>query len=71
MLIDCPEMTSYRNSCSLGSFISAYLKMQPQISSIKIYALYLNDSKPETMHKKALDLYHMKLGWYRQMNITI
>lgn len=71
MLVDCPGMTQYRLSCGLGQFISAYRRTNPQISSIKIFALYLNDRNPENMKKKAFDLYHMKLGWHSLMCINI
>lgn len=71
MLVDCPEMTEFRESCGLGPFISAYRRMNPHISSIKIFALYLNDNHSDKMKKKSLDLFHMKLGWHSRMNINL
>lgn len=71
MIIDCPNMIFYRDSCGLGPFIAAYRKIQPHISSVKLFALFLNDNVPEEMQKKSLDLYHMKLGWHSLMNITL
>ena len=70
MLIDCPYMTQYRNSCGLGKFIVAYGRMKPSLSSVKLFALYLNDSYPEHMKKKAYDLFHMRLGWHKLMKIN-
>lgn len=71
MLIDCPTMSQYRESCGLGPFVTAYRRAYPQMSSVKIFALYLNDNSPENMKIKALDLYHMKLGWHNCMNISL
>ena len=63
-------MSLYRNSCNIGSFIEAYRKHRPNFSAIKIYALYLNDRNPESVHDKALSLYHMKIGWMSLMHIS-
>lgn len=69
LLIECPEMAAYRNSCRIGPFINVYKGIYPSISSIKLYALYLNDCQPEDIKNKALSLYHMKTGWMSLMNI--
>ena len=69
LLIECPEMAAYRNSCRIGPFINVYRGIYPSISSIKLYALYLNDCQPEDIKDKALSLYHMKTGWMSLMNI--
>ena len=71
MVIECPAMTYYRNSCGIGKFIRAFKLLKPQISSIKLYALLLSDRDPEKMNEKALDLYHMYVGWHSLMNINI
>ena len=71
MLIDCPTMTQYRESCNLGMFIKTYRRISPQMSSVKIYALYLNDTHPITLKEKAIDLYHMKIGWHIKMKIEM
>ena len=71
MVIECPAMTYYRNSCGIGKFIRALKLLKPQISSIKLYALLLSDRDPEKMNEKALDLYHMYVDWHSLMNINI
>ena len=71
MLVDCPSISQYRNTCGLGPFIAAYRGIKPHISSVRLYALFLNDSNPEKMSKKSFDLYHMVLGWHLLMNIDI
>ena len=71
LLIDCSAMTQFRNSCDLGSFISAYRKTSPQISSLKLYALFLNDSNPDLLKKRAMSLYTMQLAWHQLMNINM
>ena len=71
MLLDCPRMSPYRSSCGLGPFLAAYRCMIPRFSSVKIFALYLNDKNPKAMKQKALDLYHMKLGWHNLMGIEM
>ena len=43
--------------------------MQPQISAVKIVALYLNDSDIENFTSRALSLAHMKNGWMEAMGI--
>ena len=67
MLIDCPQLAEYRDTCSLGTFINAHRKIMPSISSVKIYALYLSDRYPEDIKKKAYCLYSMKCGWLIKM----
>ena len=71
MIIECPEMSHYRNSCRIGSFIRDYRVLRPQISSLRLFALYMSDSDLEEMNEKSLDLYHMYLGWHNLMNIPI
>lgn len=71
MLIDCVCMSGYRNSCNLGRFIHTYRNMKPQISSAKLYALYLNDSICTDLKDRILSLYHMKLGWHTLMGISL
>ena len=71
MLIDCVRMSEYRKSCCLGRFIYVYRKMQPQISSAKLYALYLNDSVCTDLKDRILSLYHMKLGWHTLLGIAL
>ena len=71
MLIDCPQMDVYRQTCGLGPFVTAYRRMNPQISALKIFALYLDDNQPQNLKSRALELYHMKLGWHTLMNITL
>ena len=70
-MIDCMEMREYRATCILGPFVTAYQKMSPHFSSVKIMALFLNDTNPEDMKQKALALYHMKVGWHSKMNINL
>ena len=69
--MECPRMSPFRKSCGIGSFIQAYKCIRPHLSSLKLYSLYLNDSYPESMKDKAIDLYHMYLGWRDLMNIDI
>lgn len=70
MLFDCPAMSGYRNTCELNSFIATYRRLQPQISSLKLYSLYLNDSLCTNIKEKVLTLYHMKSGWMKKMGIN-
>ena len=44
MIVECLAMAGYRNTCNLGQHIAMYRRLQPQISSAKLYSLYLNDS---------------------------
>ena len=62
-------MTFYRNTCQLGPFVKSYRRVYPGISSVKLFALYLNDQYPENIKDKALSLYHMMSGWMTLMNI--
>ena len=71
MLICCPQMSFYRDSCILGSFISSYRKVHPSISALKLFALFLNDRVPGSMKKKAFALHHMKSGWFTLMKIPL
>lgn len=71
MLVDCPQMSFYRKSCSLGPFIEAFRKINPQMSAVKIFSFYLNDTKTSDLKEKCLSLYHMKLGWHCLMGINL
>ena len=71
MIIDCPHMSHYRNMCDIGPYVRLYRKMQPQISSVKLYAMYLDDHNHEEVQKKALSLYCMKHGWSKLMNMPL
>jgi hypothetical protein len=71
MLIDCTAMDPYRNSCELANFISAYRRTNQQISSLKLFARFLNDHDPKLMQKRALSLYTMQLGWHHLMQINM
>ena len=69
MLIDCKELEQSRSSCGLGAFIRAKRIIKPPISSLKIYASFLNDRNSDQMKSRAIDLYTMKLAWHRLMHI--
>ena len=71
MLIDCPSMARYRDTCEIGSFVSMYRMSQPQISSVRLYAMYLSDACVDNLKEKILALYHMKLGWHKLMKIDM
>ena len=63
MLIGCPHLSVYRNACGVGKFVNFHRKLIPSISSVKLYALFLNDSNPEDIKDKATSLFNMKVGW--------
>ena len=71
MIIECPAMAHYRNTCGIAPFIAAFKFTRAASSPLKLYALYMNDENPEDMNNKAFDLYHMYLGWHSLMNISI
>ena len=69
--IDCPSMAGFRHGCSLGPFIKMCKILQPQISSVKIYALFISDRNPKIVKSRALSLCSMKLGWHSLMGIKL
>ena len=71
MLIDCPEMAQYRDSCEIGSYIRALRFDNPSLSSIKLNSMYLNDSNCDSIMRRSSVLYHMYLGWHSLMGIQI
>ena len=71
MVIDCPMMETYRSSCNIGPFIRALRITSPSLSSVKLYAMYLNDSDSERFCNKYQDLLHMYMGWHILMGIAI
>ena len=71
MLIDCPLLACYRSSCRIGPIIKAVRCTRPAISSIKLYAMFLNDSRPESFCEKYEDLLPMYLGWHNLMKIDM
>ena len=64
-------MQPYRDSCKIGRFVRFYKSLKPHYSSVRIYALYLDHKNPESVKDKALDLYNMKLGWHKLMDIKM
>ena len=71
MVIDCPELACHRKICGLGPFISIHRAMNPHISSLKLYALFLDDSHNEKLQKRAIDLYSMKMAWCNLTKISL
>ena len=71
MLIDCPAMAQYRNSCGLGPFIRVHRQVKPGISSVKLFMIFLSDKDCALLLKRAMDLYTMKLGWHTLMDIDL
>ena len=64
-------MDAYRGLCSIGPIVKLYKSLGPKYSSVKIYAMFLDDRSPETIQKKALSLYSMKVGWHKEMKIPL
>ena len=71
LLIDCVSMGTYRRSCEIASFIEIYRRIQPTLSSIKLFAMFLDDRNPEVLKRRAVSLYTMLLGWHKLMNIEM
>ena len=71
MVIDCPAMKPYRDSCGIAAFISSMRVLKPQISSTKVYALYLDDKDVDQLSSKTQDLLYMYVGWFNLMEIDI
>ena len=71
MLIDCPSMTPYRDGCALGPFVRMCRYLQAQVSSVKIFAMYLSDRDPKIVKARALSLCSMKIGWHSLMKIDM
>ena len=71
MLIDCPEMVQYRDSCEIGSFVRALRFNNHSLSSMKLYAMYLDDSNPDSILRRSNVLYHMYIGWHSLMGIPV
>ena len=64
----CPELTEYRNMCSLGPFIAAYKKIQPNISPLKLYSIFLDDRRPEDIENTVNCLINMKVAWETKLS---
>ena len=64
-------MEQYRNSSGIQSFILAHRRSTPHISSLKLFAIFLNDSNPDLIKKRAVSLYSMLLGWHSLMKIDM
>ena len=71
MVIDCPLMEMYRSSCKIGPFIKAIRLTRPSSSSVKLYAMLLNDSNSDKFCDRYKDLLHMYMGWHNLMGIVI
>ena len=71
MLVDCEALQTYRDSCSVGPFVAAFRQGNPSVSSVRIFALFLNDGDPSKFKEKALSLHHMKIGWHTLMKIPL
>ena len=71
MIVECPSMSVYRDLCSIGPFVRAYQTMGPKYSSVRIYAMFMDDKDMKKVQKKALALYSMKIGWLKEMKIPL
>ena len=71
MIVDCPIMEPYRKLCEIGPFVRLYKTMNRHYTSVKIYAMYLDDRDHKAVQRKSLALYSMKIGWHRLMNIPL
>ena len=71
LVIECPYMEQYRQACTVGPFIAGVRSMKPQISSLKLYSMFVSDDNGSEVKNKAISLYSMKLGWHLLMNIPI
>ena len=70
MLFDCPFMVQYRNQCEIGRFKEVYRITQPQISSTKLYSLFLSDRMEfGSLKERILSLHHMYLAWSTEVGI--
>ena len=64
-------MDIYRDICSIGPIVRLYKSMGPKYSSVKIYAIIMDDADSGKIQKKALALYSMKIGWLKEMKIPL
>ena len=71
MVVECPVMQPYRESCGISTFITSIRAMSNQLSARKMYALYLDDTDGELLNAKTQDLLHMYIGWHNLMEIDI
>ena len=71
LLIDCQELSQHRAACGLGAYISARRIISPNLSSLKIFAMFLSDQSCEQMQSKAVILYAMKVAWHNLMQIKL
>ena len=69
LAIDCPSLSLYRNNTSLGSFIAAHRWLNPSISSLKLYSMFLDDSDADVMNKRGSDLFSLKVAWEQLVDI--
>ena len=70
VIIDCPSLHAYRQTCGLGPRIAGYRKLIKNMSSVKLYSILLNDSNQEIINKMGSDLIYMKEAWFKLMNIN-
>ena len=64
-------MDVYRSLCSIGPFVKLYKGMGSKYTSVRIYAMYMDDRDIGKIQKKALSLYSMKLGWLKEMKFPL
>ena len=70
MLFDCPVMDRYRSMCEVGRFKEVYRRTQPQISSNKLYSIFLNDNRSDcSLKERILSLYFMHSSWIAEVGI--
>ena len=71
MLFDCTFMASERSRCGINSFINDQRSINPSVSSVKLYALYLSDRDPKALPERSLSLYSMMLAWHKMLGMDI
>ena len=59
LLIDCEVLSVSRQKCGVGRFITINKQVNPNLSSVELYAMFLNDGDMASLRGRVLDLYFM------------
>ena len=59
-----------KSVCEVGRFKEVYRRIQPQISSNKLYSIFLNDNRSDcSLKERILSLYFMHSSWIAEVGI--
>ena len=69
MLFECSALEAFRSGCCIRDFVHEQRAKRPMVSSVSLYKMFLDDTKPREIAVRAKGLYYMKVAWCQLMGL--